>query len=276
FIDYTKFVNTENPNPEDFIIKSGKKRIALLDEVRGFLLLTMLLYHSYYLLSTYFGISFGETLLRLSAPAVPLVAATFILISGICVRLSRDVPKRGLLLLAFALLFSVVTIGVLPRFRIVGMGTWFGILHLIACSKLLFAAGGGLFDKIPPFLGALASLFLFIFTSGVQGGSFGFFDALQLSLPEWLYRNNWLFFLGFHNGDFYSWDYFPLLPYFFLFLFGAFLGIYAQKKQFPAWVEKPHMLFFGWLGRHALTLYVLHLPVLYGLFFLVTEIFKKT
>ena len=244
--------------------KAAAKRINLLDEVRGICVLCMVCYHAFYVCSAQFALEWGTKAYEFFLPAQPVFAALFILIAGICSRLSRDVKKRGFMLAAVAMAITFVTMLVLPALGFQGVQVWFGVLHLLAVSMLIFGFGKRLFDKIPAFVGVLVCLALFFLTAPVSQGYLGMF-GLRIALPEALYQGNALFFLGFHKPDFVSWDYFPLLPYFFLFLFGSFMGKFAEKESFPAFCYKPHSLFFGFLGRHALPIYLLHVPVFYGL-----------
>ncbi len=70
----------------------------------------------------------------------------------------------------------------------------------------------------------------------------------------------WLF--GFPSKDFASADYFPLLPWFFIF-FAGFFFCRMFKTGFPAFSEKIPCPFFALVGRHALPIYILHQPVIY-------------
>ena len=54
-------------------------------------------------------------------------------------------------------------------------------------------------------------------------------------------------------------DYFPLLPWVFCFLGGAFAG----RWSFPKWTYRSRFPFFSAVGRHSLWIYLLHQPVLY-------------
>lgn len=74
---------------------AGKKRIYLLDELRGLAVFCMVFYHAFYSMSEFFGFEIGTKLLDFFTPAEPFFAALFIVISGISSRLSHDNTKRG-------------------------------------------------------------------------------------------------------------------------------------------------------------------------------------
>ena len=64
---------------------------------------------------------------------------------------------------------------------------------------------------------------------------------------------------------FFSSDYFPLLPWVFVFFFGVFLGRLAKEGKFPRFFAASHIPFFAFTGRHALLIYILHQPVILGI-----------
>ena len=83
----------------------------------------------------------------------------------------------------------------------------------------------------------------------------------------------WLF--GFTTPDFASADYFPLLPWFFVFLLGTWAGRYVKAGRLPQWFYTAKAPRLALVGRHALVLYVLHQPLLYALTMLLRLIFIR-
>lgn len=77
--------------------------------------------------------------------------------------------------------------------------------------------------KISPRLGMLVCGLLFFLTYGISEPEHTMVFGL-VHLPAALFRTNWLMPLGFFNSSFRSADYFALIPWFFLFLLGAFAG----------------------------------------------------
>ena len=84
-------------------------------------------------------------------------------------------------------------------------------------------------------------------------------------LPRGLYANYFTAFLGFYPEGFISADYFALLPWLFLFWAGYFAHRLIGREQMGV-LRSSVCLPLGWLGRHSLLLYMLHQPVLYGVF----------
>ena len=227
---------------------SEKRRIALLDEIRGFCIYCMVFYHAFYLLGTLLQLNFCTRLFRFFEPAELVFASAFIFISGVCTQFSRSVMRRGLLLLGVALTLSAVTILLLPRLGYDAFQDRFGILHLLSCSMLVCAAGQKFFEKIPVLWGSAACILLY--------------TAAAILVPRLHVRVSWLFPLGLINDTFYSADYFPILPHLFVFLLGMFAGRTIRARELPEKVYRVRVHLFAFCGRYSLWIYLLHVPIL--------------
>ena len=80
---------------------------------------------------------------------------------------------------------------------------------------------------------------------------------------------DWLLPLGIHGPEFSSFDYFPLVPWFGVFLAGAALGkrIYAPGRSLIP--RPPGETFINIAGRHSLLIYLVHQPVIMAVLYLV-------
>lgn len=245
-------------------------RIHFLDEVRGFDLVLMVFFHAFYVIGQIFQLQWGAWLLHFFSPAEPFFAGLFIFICGISCRLSHSNWKRGGLLALVAVGISVCLYLFMPEEMI-----WFGILHFLAVSILLFALLRPLLDRIPPLAGAAVSFLLLALTWCVppyKGSLLGIEGLFSVEIPEWMVRLPALYPLGLGAGK--GADYFPLLPWFFCFLAGSFIGVWAKQGRFPKWMYKSRLPWLSWLGRHTLVIYVVHQPVIFGLCWLVTTVFR--
>ena len=244
------------------------RRIGFIDEWRGAALLLMVLYHAGYDLAVIFGVSMP---FFFSTPMFLLqqgIGASFFFLSGCSCRFSRSNLRRGLQTLLCALIMSAVTWLVLPEQRIL-----FGVLHGLSCSMLLFALLGRFFERMPPRIGIPCSLLLFLLCYSVPQGFFG--GALfSLPLPQGLYDCRFLFALGFPSPQFFSSDYYPLLPWFFLFLCGTYAGACLKGGRLPGWCYRVRLRPLAFLGRHTLPIYLAHQPLLFGGFSLLFALLR--
>ncbi len=241
-----------------------------MDELRGFAVFCMIFYHGFYTVGYIFNAALGTLFFRFFMPAEPFYAGLFMFISGIACNLSHSNLARGLKLLAVAAGVSLVTYFVVPDELIV-----FGILHFLAVCMILCGLLTPLIGRFDfSWMQVAACAALFLFTANVDAGFLGPGGPLTFPLPEALYRANWLAPLGMPGPAFHSADYFPLLPWVFVFFAGVFTGKLAKAGKFPEFLYKPRVPAFSWMGRHALILYLAHQPVIYGACLLISGVAK--
>ena len=232
-----------------------KKRIWELDVLRGLCILGMVVVHFMYDLVELYGLIEWEY-----PPLFSFVmnwgGVLFLLISGICVTLGSRCIRRGLLVLACGVVVSAVTYG-MYYFGFSGKSIiiYFGVLHCLGTCMLLWP----LFRKLPHWALALIGLVLVI-------------AGLYLkTLPG--ISHPWLMIFGLPWAGFASSDYFPLLPYLGFFLIGSALGksVYRKKESLLPQVNPKNFLirFFSLFGKYSLWIYMLHQPVLSGIFYLI-------
>ncbi len=251
---------------------SERKRIHFLDELRGFAVFCMVFYHGFFIVGDYFGLEAANKLFDFFTPVEPMFAALFIAICGISCSLSRSNLKRGLILLGIALGMTLVTAVILPEFGMDGLQIRFGILHFLSVAILLYTLFEKKLKKANPFVGILACAVLYPFTSGIEKGILSYGELVFFKLPEVLYKTDWLMPLGIYSPSFFSGDYFPIFPNIFIFLAGVFLGRYFSVRGFSEWSYKKRSGFFAFLGRKALIIYVAHMPVIFGLSYIIDYI----
>lgn len=230
----------------------------------------MIFYHAFFLLSEVFNFDIGKTLLNFFMPAQPFFAAAFITLSGVSSRLSRSNLKRGSRLLVVSLLLTLVTAVILPLLGFKGMEIYFGILHFLSVSMIIYGLTGRFLDKAEPHWGILICVILYVFTCNISEGELSFGNLLILELPVSLYKTNALFPLGIFSSSFYSADYFAVFPNIFIFIAGTYIGKYAP----PEWAYVSRLKFFSFLGRHSLIIYIAHQPVIMGIIFIIEKIIR--
>jgi uncharacterized membrane protein len=237
-----------------------RRRIYLMDELRGFAVFCMVFYHGFYTLAFLYEMRAGLILLKFFMPAEPYFAGLFILIAGVSSDLSHSNLMRGLKLLGIAVAVTLVTWIAVPQEVIT-----FGILHFLSVCMILYGLLKPLSDRFRFSWAAVAvCALLYLGTMGISRGYLGLSPAIGFNLPHSLYQTNALAPFGIYSDTFLSADYFPLFPWIFVFAAGTFLGKLAADEKFPAFSYRSRAPFFSWLGRHALIIYILHQPIIYG------------
>ena len=233
------------------------KRFWEIDSLRGIAILLMVIFHILFDLD-FFG------LYRIDFSYLPMrifnysIGTLFLVLVGISLTLSfmkaqntlsqadlrRKFLIRGLKILGRGFVATLVTWAYLGRGVIL-----FGVLHCIGVSILL----GYLFiqQRLSPLV-----LGVFCIITGLILRGFRF------DFP-------YLLWLGFIPTNFYTLDYFPLLPWFGVVLIGIMIGntVYPQLHpiiQLPDLSKKKIILLLQFLGRHSLVIYLLHQLIIVG------------
>jgi len=234
--------------------QSATKRFWEVDFLRGLAVVMMIIYHLLFNL-----VFFGEYQYDLFSGFwfyfQQVTASLFIFLAGVALTLSyaRTAPgitrntylrffRRGLKVFFWGLVITAVTWFFLGEGFVV-----FGILHFIGLAIILAYP----FLKYPV-LSLPAAIFCLLTGNYLGNLRFGF---------------SWLLWLGFFPEQFYTVDYFPLLPWFGVFLAGIFFGKrlypgYRRAFCLPDFSGFPPVRVFAYLGRHSLVTYLLHQPLL--------------
>ena len=233
--------------------------MAGFDVIRGFSVVSMVLFHLCYDLRFIYGY-------RLDWFAPPLqdiwrasISWTFLLVAGCMCSFSRNGFKRAQRYLLVAGAVYVVT-----SVAAVDTPISFGIIFCMGASTLIeaFLKKTHLAPQGPA---AFLILFcIFLLTRGVGAGHIGL-GSYQLQLPDALYATPYFSWLGFPGPQFMSGDYYPVIPYALLYLAGSALGRTMRTAGYPAWLSTLSCPPLEWVGQHALPIYVLHQPLIIGL-----------
>ena len=232
-----------------------KKRIWELDVFRGICILGVIAVHFVYDMVELYGLVEWEY-----PPLFSFIkdwgGVLFLLLSGICVTLGSRSVRRGLIVFASGLVITGVTVGMyLLEMQGIGIIIYFGVLHCLGLCMILWP----LFKKLPWWA---------LLVCGLALTWLGFY--LRQLPPVHSY---WPMIFGVPWEGFASSDYFPLLPYLGFFLLGSVLGktLYRKKESLLPKVNDKNIIlrFFAGCGRHSLWLYLLHQPVLSGVFYLI-------
>jgi uncharacterized membrane protein len=223
------------------------KRFLLVDALRGFAIVLMVIYHFCFDLS-YFGLAsfdFYEDSFWLHMRT--LILSLFLGLVGVSLVLAhyrrvniRRYLRRLSLLVASAALVSLATWWMFAE-RFV----FFGVLHFIAVASvlaLLFLRAG--------WLNLIVGVGLILFAMHYQSA---WFDTPGL---RWI---------GLMTHKPLTEDYVPLLPWFGVVLLGVFAGPYALQWSIRGQSDRGSYAATRWLalaGRHSLIIYLVHQPLL--------------
>jgi len=226
-----------------------KTRFWEIDSLRGIAILMMIIFHFLYDLNVFGNYNFNlySGFWWLFAR---ITAAIFILLVGISLTLSYSRTKapftkylkRGIKIFSWGLLITLATWLFLRNGFII-----FGVLHFIGIAIII---------AYPLIRLRIKNLIL---------GIFIIFIGIYLS--SFAFNFSYLLWLGFVPYNFYTFDYFPILPWFGVILIGIFLGnkLYPNAKRAFSIIDLSKfrvIKLLSFLGRHSLFIYLLHQPVI--------------
>jgi uncharacterized membrane protein len=232
------------------------KRFWEIDFLRGVAVIMMIIFHFMYDLD-YFAIYRVDLWSGYWLVFERITACIFLLLVGVSLTLSYSkntkasrFAKRGLKIFCLGLLITIITFFALPQEFII-----FGVLHLIGIAVVL---GYFFIRYVNKYI---------ILVSGLVITAVGLFAA-NVTVDF-----QWLLWLGIHQNNLYTLDYFPLLPWFGIVLIGIFAGKLLYKNSQRAFniseATNPLARFLCFVGRHSLLIYLFHQPVLIALLLLI-------
>lgn len=246
-----------------------KKRAHLLDYARGALIIYMLFYHFLFDLVEFYSINLTFFYSQWFQSTRVAVVMALLFISGMVSASSRSVFKRAVKLTLCAALITAASLAILPESPI-----YFGIIHLFAACTLIYLAIGRFIRPNIPWIGAMLCLCAFMITYHLQE-SYLYFGSFIVVLPKYLYQIPMLAPLGFPTADFVSADYYPLLPWVFIYLSGTFYANHMKDGKLPDYYYEPTKIkLLEVFGRNTLLIYMVHQPLILGLLWVVFRIFS--
>lgn len=228
------------------------KRFWEIDSLRGIAITMMVTFHVLFHLD-YFRIADINVQSGFWWWFARVTAGTFIFLAGLSLTISHSRTQklskfclRGLKVFFWGLAITLVTyIAVGDEY------VRFGILHFIGVAIILGY-----------FLARFRFINLILGIACIVGGIY--LKGLVFSFP-------WLLWLGLKPENFSTIDYFPLLPWFGVFLLGMFFGklLYPEGARSFKLKEfnNPATKSLGFLGRHSLLIYLVHQPIALAILF---------
>ena len=237
-------------------MEEKKKRIDIIDALRGFAVLMMVIHHAFYNAAAFLGAPWWLYKNPVFNILQMLFIGVFIIVSGVSSRFSRGNIERGSLVIVIAVIITFVTVHM-------EMPIYFGILHLLGTLMIFYGLTHKLLDKIPRNIAPIIYIVLIIASALAR--------AFLSPSSDNAVIKDLLSVLGWRQPGFVSYDYQPILPWIFVFLLGTWVGQYIREGKFPAWFYDKKVPFFPVVGRNALLIYIVHQPVLYGVTMLVAR-----
>lgn len=234
-----------------------KRRYELLDAFRGFTILSMIGYHFSYDVFILYGRYPGWLSNPFGYIWQQSICISFILICGLCASFSRNLLKRGILINVCGLIITVVTLIASPSAVV-----YFGVLNLLGCSLLLLIPVKKMINEKNWWFACILSFLCFLLFRHAADGYLGFGGRILYALPFALYETKWMVPFGFPYAGFRSSDYFPIIPWFFLFLTGYCFSFYLKKAEWLKRFLEPRIPVLSWIGKHSLVIYMAHQPAL--------------
>ncbi|KPU45966.1 acyltransferase family protein [Oxobacter pfennigii] len=224
-----------------------KIRAWEIDFLRGIALICMIIFHIVFDLRDLYNIpiDYAKGFFYYEGK---FSAILFMLISGISSSFSRNNFKRGLKIFSIAMFITLATYIFDPRLIIK-----FGILHYFGISMMLY----GIFKDLNKYLLLITGTVIIVIGN--------IFSNMTVVSP-------YLFPIGLISSSFFSSDYYPIFPWFGIFLYGIAIGkfLYKEKRSIFNFTIPDNPINF--LGRHSLIVYLLHQPVI---LFILNVVMKK-
>ncbi len=246
---------TTPPNPS-----AQPQRLWEVDSLRGFAIVEMVFYHFVWDLS-FFGLTQATLVVGPWQWFARSIATLFIFTMGVSLTLSYNRERRklghghlfgkylrrGLMIFGWGMVITVATYFFIGRGFVI-----FGILHLLGLSVVLAY----------PFLKANRWVTLAAGSGIILAGIL--VDPLRSD-------SAWLVWLGIKQTGSYMVDYYPVLPWSGIALLGVFVGhtLYPGGRRtfsLPDWGGLPPLRGLQFLGRHSLLIYLIHQPIIIGIF----------
>lgn len=270
-----------------------KKRVYFIDIIRGILIIYVVYYHFMYDLNDILGHEIPYLYSVWFSTIRDCMSGSLIFISGISCNFSKNNLKRGVRTILIAMVLTLVTLTVMPSQTII-----FGILHLLGTMMFLYGiaqyvihrASGkrskgddGVNEQTAAvkkydssvYIRLVFMIIFFVLFFVCRNIHYGWLELgfVRIDMPALLYggKNMFLYIMGFAQR-LSSADYYPVIPWGFLFLAGAMGGHIFKKKNLPGFLYKNFCRPLAFIGRHTMIIYVVHQPLLFGIFMIISAI----
>lgn len=214
-----------------------KSRIWELDLLRGIALVFIVCFHIVFDLAEIYGlpIAYEHGIFNYIGRSGAIL---FIFLAGVSSNLTERNVRRALKLIFWAAVITLATYLFVPDMLI-----RFGILHFLGLSILT-----------APLVLRLNPGIIFVLGTGII--------LLETILGKIQPAHDWLFVFGITSDSFVSADYYPMIPWYGIYLYGSLCGkiLYRDGHIESRIKREDNVLTF--FGRHTLLVYIIHQPII--------------
>jgi uncharacterized membrane protein len=221
-----------------------------IDFFRGIAVIMMIIFHLLFYINyfEFIQLNLYSGFIGKFQMIIPLI---FLTVSGISssiqkIKNKRRILFRGLKLMSLALLITLITFLLFPNDFV-----FFGIIHLIASCIIIFYF--------------------------IKNDSFALILGLIILISSYIVNHyvvnfKYLSILGFKYVNLNTFDYYPLIPWFGIFLIGTYIGskFYLNKKAKK--IGNKLINYVCFIGKHSLKIYFIHIILLFGSFWILQKI----
>lgn len=232
-----------------------KNRANFLDILRGIAIIYVMIYHLLYDLIFFGGINIPFFFTDSWEAMHQFFLIILFCVSGICAGFSKNVLKRGTVLFLCGEILTFATAVFMPDNIIV-----FGVLSCFGSIMLIYGIISPILKRVPNIvIFVVFTLLTVIFFDFPRDETlFLFFDKIRLDIPD---NIDYLYPIGITSTSFHSSDYFPLVPYGFIFLAGTSFSDCVKNGLIPKFFYRAKLPIINFLGRHSLWVYIIHQPI---------------
>lgn len=219
------------------------RRVWEIDLLRAIAITLMVIFHTIFDLNEFLGIDI-DYLNGFWYWEGKASALTFIFLAGISSGFSKSTVRRGIKVLAFAMMVTIVTY-IFFREEYIR----FGILHFLGTSMILF-----------PLLKSMNNVFLLISSMTLA--------LIAIPLKNTVAGTSFLLPFGVMYRGFTTLDYYPLIPYLSVFILGILVyKMFYYKKQ-SLFKFNYQNEYITMISKNSLRIYLAHQPIIVAMIFL--------
>ena len=245
-----------------------RKRIKYIDFFRFFAIINMVIYHTYYDLKFVFLVKSPIFYSNKWNILQQYICISFIFLSGVSCNYSSNLLKKAFKLSIISILITVVTVNVSKDLAI-----YFGIIHFLTVLTIVILFISKInANKINNEI--LFWIFILIFILFKRGVFYR--NEFYNNIYSFMSKLPFSFVLGFPKNDFFSSDYFPIIPWIFLGVSGYYFHrtkISIKVEEFFKDIKIPKIITF--ISKKSLIIYVLHQVVIYTVLYIYFVIYKN-